>query len=186
MDANFSRDLSRRRFAEWTDKRYNPGIRALVRAWVNDMEKNGKVRVLVSLIDPMEHLCTRESLLRRGLGHANYAIMTDGHIAPCPIMIGMKQDLSRPHRGRRSKEPAPDRCGGRVFSVPHPHVLRGPVPVFNIVQPWNPAAGSAAVRGKPARRSHGRTSPVPGPIASGRIHLPDFAHEKFNGCEIIP
>ena len=92
MDANFSRDLSHRRFAEWVDKRYNPGIRALVKAWVDDMEQNGKVRRWYPFVDPMEDLLYgRASLLRCGAGHANYAIMTDGHIAPCPVMIGMKQ-----------------------------------------------------------------------------------------------
>ena len=38
MDANFTGDFSHRTFAKWAKERYNPGTRALVTAWVDEME----------------------------------------------------------------------------------------------------------------------------------------------------
>ncbi|MFA7694752.1 MAG: SPASM domain-containing protein [Methanoregula sp.] len=189
MDANFSRDLSRRRFAEWVSESYNPGIRALVHAWVDDMDKNGRVRCWYPFIDPMEDLLVgKESLLRCGAGHTNYAIMTDGHIAPCPIMIGMRkyyvghiadadpQNLPRITVGGECREcRIRTFCGGRCL-------------YSNIVQPWNPA-GRQLVCGTVENLRDTLMEELPRVrdlMDAGKISLTDFAHEKFNGCEIIP
>jgi putative peptide-modifying radical SAM enzyme len=189
MDANFSRDLSRRRFAEWVDQSYNPGIRALIKTWVDDMEQNSRVRRWYPFIDPMEDLLyEKESLLRCGAGHTNYAIMTDGNIAPCPIMIGMKsyyvghikdadpQNLTRiPIGGGCTPCRIYAFCGGRcLYSA--------------IVHPWN-QAGRQLVCGTVENLHQALMAALPrvqALIKSGRINLSDFAHEKFNGCEIIP
>ncbi len=189
MDANFSRDLSHRQFAEWVDKRYNPGIRALVKAWVDDMEQNGKVRRWYPFVDPMEDLLYgRASLLRCGAGHANYAIMTDGHIAPCPVMIGMKQyylghiaDADPQYLPRIPVGGECPACRIRTF-------CGGRCLYSSIMQPWN-QTGRRLVCGTVENLRDALMDELPrvrALIASGRIHLPDFAHEKFNGCEIIP
>ncbi len=189
MDANFSRDLSHRRFAEWADMSYNPGIRALITAWVDEMEQTGRVLCWYPFIDPMEDLLhRRDSLLRCGAGYANYAIMTDGHIAPCPIMIGMKQyyvghirDTDQQHL---SRIPVGGECGDcriRTF-------CGGRCLYSAIVQPWSPA-GRQLVCGTVENLRKALTDALPrvqALIDSGRISLSDFAHEKFNGCEIIP
>ena len=189
MDANFTGDFSHRTFAEWAEKRYNPGIRTLVTAWVDEMEMSGRVQRWYPFIDPMEDLLNgRASPLRCGAGHANYAIMTDGHIAPCPIMIGMKQyylghiadadpqNLPRiPIGGECKTCRISTFCGGRCL-------------YSNIVRPWNPA-GRQLVCGTVENLRDALMEELPrvrALIASGRIHLSDFAHEKFNGCEIIP
>ena len=165
MDANFTRDLSRRRFAEWVTKSYNPGIRALVAAWVDDMERNGHVRCWYPFIDPMEDLLYgRESLLRCGAGHANYAIMTDGHITPCPIMIGMKQYYAG-HIADADPKNLPRFAVGGVCTTCHIRTFCGGRCLYSaIVQPWNPGRPPAGMRycGKPARRTHGCTPPGPG------------------------
>ena len=85
LDANFSDDFSHRRFAEWVNQSYNPSILRLVADWVDHMENEGTVLHWYPFLDPMEDLLLgRQSLLRCGSGHANYSIMTDGHIAPPP------------------------------------------------------------------------------------------------------
>ena len=189
MDASFSRDLSHRQFAEWVDKRYNPGIRALVKAWVDDMEQNGKIRRWYPFVDPMEDLLYgRASLLRCGAGHANYAIMTDGHIAPCPVMIGMKQyylghiaDADPQYLPRIPVGGECPACRIRTF-------CGGRCLYSSIMQPWN-QTGRQLVCGTVENLRDALMDELPrvrALIASGRIHLPDFAHEKFNGCEIIP
>ena len=189
MDANFTGDFSHRTFAEWADTTYNPGIRALVAAWVDGMEQNGRVMHWYPLIDPMEDLLYgKESLLRCGAGHANYTILTDGHIAPCPIMIGMKQfyvghirdanplHLSKiPVIGECETCRIKTFCGGRcLYSA--------------LVQPWKPV-GRKLVCGTVHNLHDALTGALPrvrGLIESGRISVKDFSHEKFNGCEIIP
>ncbi|MFZ1126625.1 TIGR04084 family radical SAM/SPASM domain-containing protein [Methanoregula sp.] len=189
MDANFTRDLSRRRFAEWVTKSYNPGIRALVAAWVDDMERNGHVRCWYPFIDPMEDLLYgRESLLRCGAGHANYAIMTDGHITPCPIMIGMKQYYAG-HIADADPKNLPRFAVGGVCTTCHIRTFCGGRCLYSaIVQPWNPA-GRQLVCGTVENLHDALMDALPrvrALVDAGCIGLADFAHEKFNGCEIIP
>jgi putative peptide-modifying radical SAM enzyme len=189
MDANFTRDLSRRRFAEWVTESYNPGIRALVAAWVDHMEQNGQVNCWYPFIDPMEDLLYgRESPLRCGAGHANYAIMTDGHIAPCPIMIGMRQYYAG-HIADADPQSLPRIPVGGECTTCHIRTFCGGRCLYSsIVQPWNPA-GRQLVCGTVENLRDALMDALPrvrALIDSGRISLPDFAHEKFNGCEIIP
>jgi len=189
MDANFSRDLSRRQFAEWVDQTYNPGIRALVKSWVDDMEQYGRVRCWYPFIDPMEDLLYgKESLLRCGAGHANYTIMADGNIAPCPIMIGMRtyyvghienadpNNLPQiPIEGECTTCGIHTFCGGRCL-------------YSTITHPWN-KEGRQLVCSTVDNLCQALTEEFPrvqSLIESGRIKISDFAHEKFNGCEIIP
>jgi uncharacterized protein len=189
IDANFAGDFSQRRFQEWALDWYNPGIRTLVDDWVDHMETEGEVLRWYPFLDPMEDLLyERESRLRCGSGYANYSIMTDGNIGPCPVMIGMSQyyvgHISRSHpleldpvliRGDCLDCRIRTFCGGRcLFS--------------NITQPWGvderklvcdtvENLRDALITALPRVRRF---------IQNGTVTLEDFAHEKFNGCEIIP
>jgi uncharacterized protein len=189
IDANFAGDFSERGFQEWALDCYNPGIRTLVDDWVDHMETEGEVLRWYPFLDPMEDLLyKRESRLRCGSGYANYSIMTDGNIGPCPVMIGMSQyyvgHISRSHpleldpvliRGECLDCGIRTFCGGRcLFS--------------NITRPWGiderrlvcgtvENLRDALIRELPRVRRF---------IQNGTITLEDFAHEKFNGCEIIP
>ena len=189
MDANFSRDLSRRQFAEWADKNYNPGIRALVNAWVDDMEQCSRVRRWYPFIDPMEDLLHgRDSLLRCGAGHANYAIMTDGNIAPCPIMIGMRTYYVGHIRNADPQHLPRITVSGECTTCSISTFCGGRCLYSAIMQPWN-QTGRRLVCGTVKNLHEALTDALPrvrALIASNRIHLSDFAHEKFNGCEIIP
>jgi putative peptide-modifying radical SAM enzyme len=189
IDANFTGDFSLRRFHDWARDCYNPGIQMLVDDWVNHMETEGEVLRWYPFLDPMEDLLfERESRLRCGSGYANYSIMTDGNIGPCPVMIGMSQyyvgHISRSHpleldpvliRGECSDCRIRAFCGGRCL-------------YSNITQPWG-AAGRSLVCGtvEHLRDVLIRALPrVRNLIDQGTITGEDFAHEKFNGCEIIP
>ena len=189
LDANFAGDFARRTFAEWTKTSYNPGIRTLVADWVDHMELKGEVMKWYPFLDPMEDLLlNNKSHLRCGSGHANYSIMTDGHIAPCPVMIGMKeyymgdirtadpQNLDRVFVGGECTGcEIYDFCGGRCL-------------YSNITKPWNKAERKTVCRTVENLHS-ALTDSVPrvrALIERGTITLDDFAHEKFNGCEIIP
>ena len=189
LDANFTGDFGHRTFGTWAEESYNPGIRTLVSAWVDEMETSGRVMCWYPFIDPMEDfLYGRESLLRCGAGHTNYTIMTDGHIAPCPIMIGMRQyyvghirDADPAHLPKIPIGGDCETCRIRTF-------CGGRCLYSAIVQPWN-RVGRELVCGT-VKNLHealiGVLPRVQALIQSGRISLGDFAHEKFNGCEIIP
>ncbi len=189
MDANFSRDLSRRRFAEWVDRSYNPGIRALVKTWVDDMEQHGLVRCWYPFIDPMEDLLNgKETLLRCGSGHANYAIMTDGSIAPCPIMIGMRSHYVGHIKNADPRNLPRIPIGGECTTC-RIHTFCGGRCLYSaIVHPWN-ETGRHLVCGTVENLHQALIDELPrvqALIESGLIKISDFAHEKFNGCEIIP
>jgi putative peptide-modifying radical SAM enzyme len=189
LDANFAGDFSRRHFTDWVHASYNPGIRSLVEDWIDQMASTGVVPKWYPFIDPMEDLLLgKKSQLRCGSGHANYSIMTDGHIAPCPVMIGMKeyyvghirtadpQNLDRIFVGGECTGcRIYDFCGGRCL-------------YSNITKPWN-MAERKTVCGTVENLHSALTEAVPrvrALIEKGTITLDDFTHEKFNGCEIIP
>jgi len=189
MDANFAHDFSRRSFTSWVEHHYNPGIRTLARYWVHLMAEHRRVPRWYPFLDPMDDLLNgRESLLRCGSGHANYSIMTDGHIAPCPIMIGMSQYYLG-HIGTTHPRDLPriavggecpvcrirDFCGGRCLYA-------------NIMHPWRPEERKL-VCGTVENLHASLTEALPkvrSMIVNGILAPGDFAHEKYNGCEIIP
>jgi uncharacterized protein len=189
LDANFSRDFSHRRFADWVNESYNPGILRLVTDWVDYMENKERVLCWYPFLDPMEDLLRgKPSLLRCGSGHSNYTIMTDGNIAPCPVMLGMSGYYVghiRDADPQKLKVVAVDGecadcrilgfCGGRCL-------------YSNITKPW--AEPERRLVCSTVENLHkGLTSVLPrvkNLVADGKIDLADFSHEKFNGCEIIP
>ncbi|KDE56563.1 TIGR04084 family radical SAM/SPASM domain-containing protein [Methanoculleus sp. MH98A] len=189
MDANFWNDYHLRDYAAWVEENYNPGIRSLVAFWVETMRKKGRVLRWYPFIDPVEDmLLSRPSMLRCGCGHANYSIMTDGHIAPCPIMVGMK-DYYAGHIATADPLRLPvttvgspctecdllDFCGGRCL-------------YSNITHPW-PEEGRRAVCGTVENLHSALSAALPeirALIRDGRVRMEDFAHRKYNSCEIIP
>jgi uncharacterized protein len=189
VDANFAGDFSLRTFQKWARDNYNPGIRTLVDDWVNHMAAEGEVLRWYPFLDPMEDLLLgRESRLRCGSGYTNYSIMTDGNIGPCPVMIGMSQyyvgHISWSHpleldpvliRGECSDCRIRTFCGGRCL-------------YSNITQPWGIAERRLVCDTVENLRDALITAlpRVQRLIDQGTITQGDFAHEKFNGCEIIP
>ena len=189
LDANFSHDFSHRRFGSWMNESYNRGILRLVTEWVDFMENEGTVLRWYPFLDPMEDLLRgQKSLLRCGSGHSNYSIMTDGNIAPCPVMLGMSDYYVGHIRDADPQNLKVITVNGECGNCRILEFCGGRCLYSNIIKPW----------GEPERRlvcstvenlHSGLTNVLPrvkNLIARGRIDLADFSHEKFNGCEIIP
>jgi uncharacterized protein len=189
LDANFADDFSHRQFAGWVHKSYNPGIIRLVTDWVDHMENEGEVQRWYPFLDPMEDLlCGRQSLLRCGAGHANYSIMTDGHIAPCPVMIAMSQYYVGHIKDADPLDLEVIKVNGECSDCQIRGFCGGRCLYSNITKPWG-VAERRVVCSTVENLHAGLTDILPRVkdlIDEGVIHLADFSHEKFNGCEIIP
>lgn len=189
LDANFAGDFPKRQFADWVAGSYNPGIRTLVQDWADHMESTGIVLRWYPFLDPMEDLLLcRPSLLRCGSGHANYSIMTDGHIAPCPVMIGMKQYYVGHIREADPCQLDSVHVSGECLSCQILNFCGGRCLYSNITRPWGEAE-RRLVCGTVENLYAALTEALPrirSLIASGTVTAEDFVHEKFNGCEIIP
>ncbi len=188
LDANFWGDHASRDFGSWAAESYNPGIRRLVEHWTERIE-GGAVPRWYPFLDTAEDLLLgRSSRLRCGSGYANYAIQTDGRIVPCPIMTGMTGfylghirdadpcNLPRvPVEGACTGCELEPFCGGRcLYSA--------------VTSPW-PAQERDQVCGT-VRNLHGALLEalprIRAALDDGTVTLADFAHLKYNGCEIIP
>lgn len=189
LDANFAGDFTFRRFAEWAEGSYNPGIRSLVTYWVDQMESAGRVLRWYPFLDPMEDLLLgRPSLLRCGSGHANYSIMTDGHIAPCPVMFGMIQYYLGHIRDADPRQLSRIDVGGECSACRIRTFCGGRCLYSNITRPWS-RQGRSLVCGTVENLHDALVDALPrvqALISAKKITLKDFTHEKFNGCEIIP
>ena len=189
IDADFSGDSSVRKFSRWLTGCYLPGIRGLIADWVGIMEVEGRVaRWYPFLQTTIDLLQDRPSRLRCGCGYANYTIMTDGHIAPCPVMIGMKDSYVGHIRtadprnlpvvevtGSCRRCDILGFCGGRCLYA-------------DITRPWPPEEKAAICESVRDLRD-GLTSVLPEIrrlLKSGQIRIEDFSHTRYNGCEIIP
>jgi uncharacterized protein len=189
MDANFANDFVHRQFADWVNGSYNPGIIRLVKDWVDHMETEGVVLPWYPFLDPMEDLLFgRESMLRCGSGYANYSIMTDGHIAPCPVMIGMSKYYVGHIKDADPLDLKVIEINGECADCQIRGFCGGRCLYSNITKPWG-AADRRIVCSTVENLHAGLTGVLPRVkdlIDNGVIGLLDFSHEKFNGCEIIP
>jgi len=190
LDAGFwKNDFPKRPFAKWVEENYNPGIRQLVKFWVDFMEREGKVLRLYPFLGVTQSLLKGEkSLLRCGSGWINYSIQTDGHIIPCPIMNGMKDYyLCHIHNAHPLKL--------RKVYVGHPcikceilHECGGRCLYANITKRWNEEAYALVCKTvKNLAESLRLILPrIERLIINGKIRLSDFEYMKYNSCEIIP
>jgi uncharacterized protein len=189
LDANFSNDFSHRCFKDWVNDSYNPGILRLLTDWVDHMEDGGKVLRWYPFLDPMEDLLRgRPSRLRCGSGHANYSIMTDGNIAPCPVMLGMSEYYVGHIRNADPQNLKVIAVNGECATCRILEFCGGRCLYSNITKPWGEAE-RRLVCSTVENLHEGMKHVLPrvkNLIAGGRIDLADFSHEKFNGCEIIP
>jgi uncharacterized protein len=190
IDANFWPDSSDRSgFEQWVRESYNPGIRSLVESWVSRMAETGVVSRWYPFLDTMEDLLYgRDTLLRCGSGHANYTIMTDGSIVPCPIMVGMKPfyvgHILTSVPSSLPKVPVSGPCTGcRLFTF-----CGGRCLYACITKPW-PEPLRKVVCSTVENLHTALTAALPGVkdmIGDGTISPGDFVHQKYNSCEIIP
>jgi len=191
LNAGFwGNDFARRDFRKWSEESYNPGIRRLVKFWVDYMEENGTVLRLYPFLGVANSILFDEekSLLRCGGGWINYAIQTDGYIVPCPTMWGMKDyylghiSSAEPLKLKKvfvgepcTKCEVYGVCGGRCLYA-------------NVTKRWNTEA-YRLVCGTVKNLIDAITSEMPRIkrlVEGERISLKDFEFVKYNGCEIIP
>lgn len=189
LDANFSGNFAHRTFASWMEQSYNAGIRKLVQCWVERMREHCSVPRWYPFLDTMDDMLRgRTSRLRCGSGHANYSIMTDGSIAPCPVMIGMMRYYLGHISTTHPRDLPRIDVGGDCTACRIRDFCGGGCLYANIVQPWKERECGlvcGTVENLHAALS-GALPQVRELIDDGMIALGDFAHEKFNGCEIIP
>jgi putative peptide-modifying radical SAM enzyme len=189
MDANFWNDYHFRNFPAWAQNSYIPGIRTLVGIWIDRMEKTGIVDRWYPFIDPVQDmLLGKVSRLRCGSGYANYTILTNGQIVPCPVMVGMKDYYA-------GEIVSADPCSLPVFEVPGlclecdiRDFCGGRCLYSAVMEPW-PQKGRQEVcmTVKVLYETLRQELPsIRGLLEKGIISIEDFAHEKYNGCEIIP
>jgi uncharacterized protein len=189
IDADFSDNCRIEDFSFWIAETYIPDVRKLIYEWVLIMEREGRVARWYPFLQTTEDLLLHQGTeLRCGCGYANYTINTDGHIGPCPVMVGMK-DFYIGHISTADPRTLPivrlsgtctgcdilDFCGGRCLYA-------------DIVRPWKEEQKiliCSAVRAL----QEGIVEALPvisALIREKKISMEDFAHTRFNGCEIIP
>jgi putative peptide-modifying radical SAM enzyme len=190
LDALFwQNDFSKRDFATWAAKNYNPRLRRLIEVWVERMRQDGKVLRLYPLLGVMESMLLGEpSRLRCGAGWSLFNIQTDGNITPCPVMAGLKDFYlgnireTRPGKLHDTSLTEPctrcniySLCGGRCLYA-------------NATKLWG-EQGFDQVCGTVRNMIsalHEALPQVKELISNGRVRLSDFRYGKYNGCEIIP
>ncbi len=190
LNAGFWNDFSRRNFKRWIEESYNPGIRSLVKFWVDYMERNGVVLRLYPFLGIAQSFLLGEkaSLLRCGAGWMNYAIQTDGNIIPCPSMWGIKDH----YVGHITSA---DPLKLKKIFVNNPcakcdifHICGGRCLYANVMKRWNPEAYTAvctSVRNliNAILEQVPRINKL---IDKRKINIEDFEFMRYNGCEIIP
>jgi uncharacterized protein len=191
LDALFwQNDFPKRRFAEWATGSYDPRLRKLIHAWVEYMEKNGKVLRLYPFVGVMQSLLMGESTrLRCGAGWIMFNIQTDGNITPCPVMAGMKDFYLGNIRGT-----SPESLRDAVF-VSEPctgceiyQICGGRCLYANVTKLWGDE-GFNQVCGTVRNMMGSLYDALPqvrALIAKGRIRMEHFEYPRYNSCEIIP
>jgi uncharacterized protein len=189
LDADFSWENIEEDFRFWAEDSYNPGIRELIRYWVETMRSTGKVLRWYPFIDPLQDLILgKKSSLRCGCGHESYGILTNGAIVPCPLLVGVKEyyigHIATTHPatlpkyvvgGRCTKCPIRDFCGGRCL-------------YSSIMGHWSEARKNLIC--ETVRNLHDGLKEVLPEVRTfldeGTIGYHDFDHPRYEGCEIIP
>jgi putative peptide-modifying radical SAM enzyme len=190
LDADLASDHGRRDFVSWVEGNYNPGILTLIEDWMGRMEAGGVVPRWYPFVDPMEDLLSgRESLLRCGAGHANLTIMTDGSIGPCPCMAGIKEYYFGHIRSSDPKDLSLDLDTGTFCTgCPIRTFCGGRCLYARILRPW-PEDMERVVCRTVENLHRGLSAVLPRVRAlldDGTLGMEDFAHPRYNGCEIIP
>jgi len=184
-------DYEKRDFENWSNNSYIPGIKKLVKYWVNHMISDNEVLKIYPFLGIANSLLFGEekSFLRCGGGWINYTIQTDGYIIPCPTMWGMKKyylgnikDSNPLNLTKIPIELSPcidcdifGLCGGRCLYA-------------NITKRWGKEAYEQVCKNT---REVIESVKIEIPdikkiIDSQKISLKNFEFMKYNGCEIIP
>lgn len=189
LDANFWTDYPGLSFGRWVDDCYNHGISSLVAEWVAAMRHEGEVRRWYPFLDTTEDLLAgRGSKLRCGSGYTNYTILTNGMITPCPCMVGVREwYLGSIYSSDPASLPAMH-IGGECLECPILSFCGGRCLYSSITRPWPPEGRKAVCRTVWHLYTvlHEALPEIRSLIEHGVITIEQFAHEKFQGSEVIP
>jgi len=190
LNAGFwENDFARRNFKQWVEEDYDPGIRRLVKFWVDQM-RNGVVLRLYPFLGIAKPLLSGEkkSLLHCGGGWINYAIQTDGHIVPCPTMWGMKNYYLGHINKASPLKLTKVFVGGSCLECDVLGICGGRCLYANVTRRWNGEAYGlvcSTVRNL-ISATFEELPRIKGSISDGKIGLNNFDFVRYNGCEIIP
>jgi uncharacterized protein len=192
LDAQFWRnDYDPKAFSRWVRSSYRPSLLSLLEEWISRMETDGTVLRIYPFLGVGESLLMgKTSGLRCGAGWAHLNVQTDGMLAACPAMAGMK----RFYRGRLDSKEIDDvsltevvlnapcdrcdmlpLCGGRCLYA-------------NATKLWG-ASGFRMVCETVRILINGLESMLPRIrrlIDDDVISPSAFSYTRFNSCEIIP
>jgi len=190
IDANFWNDYSiRKNFKNWAQNSYIPGIKFLAYDWLEQIKNTGKVPKWYPFIDPAEDLLMRRNIgLRCGSGFENFTIQPDGRVIPCPIMIGMKDYYAGSITCSTPQTLKKYEIEGVCLSCDIRSFCGGRCLYSSILNPW-PQDGRSLVCETVRALFDSIKEIIPDIrrlISEEKLTLENFAHEKYNGCEIIP
>jgi len=190
LNAGFWSDFGRRQFKKWIVENYDPGIRKLVKFWVQHMRLKGEVLRLYPILGLAQSLLLKEEAtqLRCGAGWMNYTIQTDGYIIACPALWGMRHyylgHLNRTSPLRLKRIPAKEPCS----SCPNLRLCGGRCLYTNITKRWS-TEEYKVVCDSVRNLADAIDSEIPEIrriVEEEKIKLEAFQFTKFSGCEIIP
>jgi uncharacterized protein len=190
LNAGFWNDFERRNFQKWSEESYNPGIRRLVKFWVDQMERRGVVLRFYPFLGVTQSFLFGEekALLRCGAGWINYAIQTDGHIVPCPSMWGMRDfylgHISTVNPLRLRKVFVGEPCTScKIFNI-----CGGRCLYANITKRWKQEAYRLVCKTveNMIEAVNSELPRIRGLLKAGKVKAEDFEFMKYVGCEIIP
>ena len=176
-------------FMDWVRNSYNPSIKRLADWWVSLMDTGTVLRLYPFLGITEDLLDGRKTPgIRCGAGWSNYAILTDGNIAPCPVMQGMKDyytgniKTSDPKRLPKTGLDEPcvscrilGECGGRCLYADKTK-LWGPDGFRQVCTTVEFLVKTLKEKLPDIRKL----------LDSGTIPSDSFRYHRYNGCEIIP
>ena len=189
LDAQFWRsDYDPKGFSQWVRSSYRPRLLNVIEEWVKRMETKRQVLRIYPFLGVTETLLTGlPPGLRCGSGWAQLTVQTNGALAACPAMLGMKRYYFGSIRcgvqiGNASALGSPcsscrtlKLCGGRCLYA-------------NITKLWN-ETGFRLVCSTVKTLTDGLQAALPriqGLLKNGDLSQSDFEYTKFNSCEIIP
>lgn len=175
---------------EWLDE-YNSGVSELVRWWVKEMERTGRVPGVVPFMGVTRTLLAgTKTGLRCGSGENSFTIMPDGRISACPVSIDFDFSMSGSLTGGAPESLRHEGVGEPCTSCEVYDVCGGRCLFVNRAQDMLRDGAYSQICGtvKHLVAELERALPtVRGLVEGGRVRMEDFEYPRFNnGCEVIP
>jgi len=188
LDAQFWRsDYDPKGFSHWVRRSYRPRLLNLIEEWVKHMERKRRVLHIYPFLGVTETLLTGVPPgLRCGSGWAQLTVQTNGALAACPAMLGMK----RYYFGsiRSGIQLGNSTLGSPCSSCQTLQLCGGRCLYANITKLWS-ETGFRLVCSTVKTLTNGLEAALPrvqSLLKYGDLSLSDFEYTKFNSCEIIP